>query len=484
MSSSFIKLLLFILVSFHSFQVWASSTLATGSYKVDLIVLDSDEKYPVSITFKSFTGKDLKNYVTDFNINYSSYGCKATNKKVSYSTNFIEVDENVRVGKEYCEDSKYLIFPKKTTTSTKDIFEKIINVTDGKNINTIINKVSFTPNSYTKFLLKKNFTSFDDVIASNSYQTIHSFIKATTRKSPFYPGAVKSLEKIVLSSGNIRLHKGFLAKYQYGVYKVESSLTKLYQKQKTPESYYQAYRLSKNTKDLHQAFYLANARGGLDSFIEQHSELEKTPNLRAIKLKLYRDEKSFNGYLKAFAISQDKRDIKLAFDNVKNKIEEQKAEQSLEDFLYPMEEQAKACLSGSISPRMRNKYPELTSLCDSPDRDNMAIGLCLAIAGGGCEILTSQIDNPIVQKLPKSLCRDAISKVATGTTEFSDFEIFHIVDALAYARKKSLSSDNSWVNYLLGMPLALTEGSTRMAVSDGCKVKLRSKCAILYEVCR
>jgi hypothetical protein len=23
-----------------------------------------------------------------------------------------------------------------------------------------------------------------------------------------------------------------------------------------------------------------------------------------------------------------------------------------------------------------------------------------------------------------------------------------------------------------------------MAVSDGCKVKLRSKCAILYEVCR
>lgn len=464
--------------------VCAKTSLKTGSYKVDLIVLDSDEKYPVSITFKSFTGKDLKNYVTDFNFDYSSYGCSATNRKVSYSTNFIEIEENVRVGKEYCEDSKYLIFPKTSPANTSDVFEKIINLTDGKNINTIINKVSFTPNSYTKFLLKNNFTSFDDVMGSNNYRAIQSFIKATTRKSPYYPGAVKRLKKIVLSSGNIALHQDFLSKYQDSGYKVEKSLTALYQNQKTPESYYQAYRLSKNPKDLQQTFYLANARGGLDSFIEQHSELKKTPNLKAIKLKLYRDEKSSNGYLKAFAISQDKKDIKLAFDNVKNKTEEQKAEQSLEDFLYPMKRQAKACLSGSISSSMKTSYPELTSLCDTPDRDDMALAMCLAIAGGGCEILTSQIDNPIVQKFPKSLCRDAISKVASGTTEFADFEVFHIVDALAYARKKSLSSDNSLINIFLGMPLVLTEGSTRMAIADGCKAKLRSKCAILYGVCR
>ncbi|WP_428354286.1 hypothetical protein [Methyloprofundus sp.] len=35
------------------------------------------------------------------------------------------------------------------------------------------------------------------------------------------------------------------------------------------------------------------------------------------------DEKSSNGYLKGFAISQNKKDIKLAFDYVKNKTEKQ-----------------------------------------------------------------------------------------------------------------------------------------------------------------
>lgn len=363
----------------------------------------------------TFIGKDLKSYVTDFNFDYSSYGCRATNRKVSYLANFITVEENVRVGKEYCEDSKYLIFPKTSPTNTSDVFEKIINVTDGENINTIISKVSFTPNSYTNFLLKNNFTSFDDVMKSNNYRVIQSFIKATTRKSPFYPGAVKNLEKIVLSSSNIALHQDYLSSYQDSSYKVKNSLTTLYKNQKTAESYYQAYRLSKNFKDLQQAFYLANANNGLDFFIDKHSELKKTSNLRAIKLKLYRDEKNSNGYLKAFAISQDKKDIKFAFDNVQNKTEKQKAEQSLEGFFYPMKEQAKACLSGSISSSKRNQYPELTNLCDTPERDNMAVGLCLAIAGGGCEILTSKIDNPLVQKLPKSLCRKALSKIASGT---------------------------------------------------------------------
>ena len=57
-----------------------------------------------------------------------------------------------------------------------------------------------------------------------------------------------------------------------------------------------------------------------------------------------------------------------------------------------MQEQAKPCLSGTISSSMRIKHPELTQLCDTPDRDNMALGLCLAIAGGTCEIATESIN--------------------------------------------------------------------------------------------
>ena len=336
----------------------------------------------------------------------------------------------------------------------------------------------------TKFLLKNNFSSFDELAKSNNYQSINSFIQATSKQSPYYPEAVRKLRKTVLVSHNIGIHKHFLAHYQDSDQQVEKSLTKLYQAQKTAESYYQAYKLSNNTKDLYQTLYLANATQGLDLFIKKHPKINDAPNLYATKLKIFRSEKSSSGYLKAFAISQDRKDIKLAFDCAKNKAEEQKAEQVLGFFLYPMQEQAKPCLSGAISSSMRVKYPELTQLCDTPNRDDIALGLCLAIAGGTCEIVTLKIDNPILQKFPKSLCRKALSKVASGSSELGDFEMFHGVDLITYARKQSFSSDNDLIKVLFGVPLGIAEVAGRTSIADQCTEKLRSKCTVLYGVCR
>ncbi|GFO77317.1 hypothetical protein BPLS_P5698 [Bathymodiolus platifrons methanotrophic gill symbiont] len=114
----------------------------------------------------------------------------------------------------------------------------------------------------------------------------------------------------------------------------------------------------------------------------------------------------------------------------------------------------------------------------------MALGLCLAIAGGSCELVTSKIDNPIIQKFPKSLCRKALSKVASGATELADFGLFHGVDLVTYARKESFSSENSFIKAFLGTSLAITEAFGRLSITNACISKLRSKCAILYGICR
>ncbi len=474
----------FLIISLNSSLVLASQSLATGSYKLELIILDSDEKYPVSISFKSFTKQDLKNYLTDFDINYSSYQCRAKSKNISYSTDSIEIEEKVYQGNEYCEDSKYLIFPTKNNQNKKSFFEKIINVTNGKNIPTIVNTVTFIPSPFTRFLNNHNFSNFDDVKKSNDYQLINKFITTVTSSSPYYTEAFKHLKIIVLASNNITIHEDFLSNNEAKDQSVINSLISLYQEQKTANAYYSAYKLSKDSKDIYEALFLSNTNEVIDSFIEQNPEINNIPNLSSIKLKIFRDESTSNGYLKAFAVSQEKGDIKLAFTNAKNNAEEKRAEESLENFLYPMTEQAEACFLGSIRPSMKTKHPELTSLCDTPERDNMALGLCFAIAGGSCEILTTKIDNPLLQKFPKSLCRKVLSKVVSGTSELGGFDSFHLVDALTYARKQTLSSDNSLIKLFLGVSVAIGEGLTRVAVSDQCKARLRSKCAVLYGVCR
>jgi hypothetical protein len=147
MNFSLVKLILILVLSLNVNQINASTSLATGKYEIELTVLDSEEKYPVSISFKAFTGKDLKVYLTGFNINYSGYGCKASNKNISYRADFVRIEEKLIVGKDYCEASGYLIFPKE---NSQYFFEKIINLTDGENIPTFINKVSFSPDSYAE----------------------------------------------------------------------------------------------------------------------------------------------------------------------------------------------------------------------------------------------------------------------------------------------------------------------------------------------
>ena len=49
------------------------------------------------------------------------------------------------------------------------------------------------------------------------------------------------------------------------------------------------------------------------------------------------------------------------------------------------------------------------------------------------------------------------------TSELSDFDTFHLVDALTYARKQSFSSNSSLIRTFLGGYFALGEGISRKA---------------------
>jgi len=90
--------------------------------------------------------------------------------------------------------------------------------------------------------------------------------------------------------------------------KVKHHLLQLYRQKGTVNSYYSAYRLSKNTNDLKLCLKEIKSIEQLNKFPLENNTL--VVNKYA---SLYREKNTSNGFLKAFSYSKDKKDIKQSY---------------------------------------------------------------------------------------------------------------------------------------------------------------------------
>jgi hypothetical protein len=106
--------------------------LYSGEYFYKIVILDSDEKYPVDITLKSLDEK-----IVEAHFNYYTYSCEAVSESLSVGQNFILIQEKVTKGKERCFPSSYNFTISQFSGSPSQV-TKIVNITDGTVINTDI----------------------------------------------------------------------------------------------------------------------------------------------------------------------------------------------------------------------------------------------------------------------------------------------------------------------------------------------------------
>lgn len=475
----------FIYLLLVSFGTSASETgLLGGEYSLKFTVLDSDERYPVNLQMIVADNGE----VNQVKINYPSYHCQAKKERVSTHQNGFVIGEKVTKGQQICLPSAYKFIAQDKPDYRKPfdgIFAKVLNLTEGNEVATVISEVAFLPTETTSFLLDNGFKSWETLKASGDIESLKAFT-AKVGKSEHYNQAVELVYNHASQQNKIGEYVDFLRRYRLEPFrgKAENSLVKLYREQGTMQSYYQAYRLSKAMQDIKTSLNLSPDAVKLEAFIKQHPEIDKISGIEAVKLEAYRAKNSFYGFLKAFELSSFRGDIKQAFQLVKTEGQKYQAEAALGKFLTNLTVDSKQCLIGSIDEQTRNSYKTLASICDTEDREDRINAICFAVSFGGCDYISSKISpHPLLQTITTKECRRQIAKMATEDKELADLTFLLATDSVAIGRKQFLNS-NSIVQYFLGMPFAITEAITRVHAISECVVKTRTKCARLYKVCR
>jgi len=458
--------------------------LLGGEYSLNFTVLDSDERYPVNL---QMVVKD--NGVIDWvKINYPSYHCQAEKADFTPLQEGFIVGEKVTKGQQICLPSAYKFVPDFDPSYTKPfqgIFTKVFNLTEGKEVATVISEVGFLPTETTSFLLEQGFKNWDSLKASGDIESLKNFT-AKVGKSEHYNQAVELVYNHASQKNKIVEYVDFLRRYRLEPFrgKAENLLVKLYQKQGTMQSYYYAYGLTKAMQDIKTSLNLSPDALELEEFIKKHPEINKISGIGIVKLEAYRFKNSFYGYLKAFGLSNFRGDIKQAFEQVKTEGQKHMAEAVLGKFLTNLTVDSKQCLMGSIDEQTHNSYKTLASICDTEDREEKINAICFAVSFGGCDYISSKITpHPLLQVITTKECRKQIAKIVIEDEELADLTFLLATDGVAIGRKEFLNS-NSIVQYFLGMPFAITEAITRVHAISECVVKTRTKCAKLYKVCR
>ena len=144
---------LFICLFFVSFGSFASETgLLGGEYSLNFTVLDTDERYPVALQMQVSDG----GVIEQVKIDYSSYHCRAEKGSVKKQADSFVISERVTKGQEVCLPSAYKFIAQDVPDYSKPsngIFSKVLNLTEGREVATVISDISFKATGTTSFLL-------------------------------------------------------------------------------------------------------------------------------------------------------------------------------------------------------------------------------------------------------------------------------------------------------------------------------------------
>jgi len=301
-----------------------------GSYKMDVVVTDSEESYPVKLAF------DINDngYVNSGKINYPTYDCIANIKSSIQSPYQLTMFEKMTFGHDTCEDGKYDIFINKSRLYSPSSSRYFILKTydSGNSVDIRVKSYRYYPSKYAKLRIKNKIKNLDELLNSKNSSNIRKYIKYSKddESKQLANQKLKQLIAVENSEFNKIKHSRQIADFRRYILSYPGSshvakakntiaaikkaiLIASYRKKATPESYYKAYRLSNDKNDVEKILLQMRNLSGLDKYMTKHSDLKSLKLVSDKYVFFYRKEKSFNGFMSAYEITHSRRDIQNAY---------------------------------------------------------------------------------------------------------------------------------------------------------------------------
>lgn len=173
-----IQKLVFSVLLVVTFSSTASSfqnvnTLLDGYYHFDVVVLDQDGKYPVSIEFNSLGGK-----VTQSIIDYPLYNCRASIFETQIVSDGLLFMEKMTKGEDKCLPSAYRFVISGLPESTSDyIVKAIFNLTDGTEVPVDILKSAVSYSPLSVFLINNKIKSCASLEQTDNIDLLRQYVE-------------------------------------------------------------------------------------------------------------------------------------------------------------------------------------------------------------------------------------------------------------------------------------------------------------------
>jgi hypothetical protein len=345
------KFLFFLLLSSTSLFGDSNFNMLSGEYSLELKATDSNENYPINMTFIT----NDEGVITNASILYPTYGCKAKLLTSINTNNNINLKEKMIQGFDSCSPSTFFILiNKKYYFNPYNKNHLSIKSFDGEeNVKIYIKKYKYTPNNFAKFRIKNLILNIDELLRTKNSTLLKEAINLVTKnqlkkslynyliqlreeeKQNFY-SVMKEKDLDVLNS-YINIYKGsqYLPKVKDKIAFIEKeNLIKKFRLEKTPQSYYQSYKLSKDKDDIRDMLKYFDDLNKLLVFLEDKNEIIQEELIKQKLVKFYREKNDIKSLIKAYDISKDKNDLTSVYTKITNSTEEVVLEDSLINIFY------------------------------------------------------------------------------------------------------------------------------------------------------
>lgn len=317
------------LVLFYTSMLSASShiyEMMPGKYSMKLLLTDSQESYPVSLSFDiNDLGKIYKG-----SVDYPTYNCKAYLKSSIQKNLEITTKEIMIKGFDACNSSTFTIqINKRNFFSPKKKNYFNLRMYDGEeNAKVQINSYLYKPTAYGKYKIKNHIRNLDEILSSKSSSLLRKYIPLASDKV-LKKRAQNNLHKLVnienkkyaniKKSKKIKDYEQYIATYPGSTHVNQAKITiarikkeqliATYRNKNTPDSYYKAYKLSNEEYDIKSILSFMIDLKLLNNFFSNKPHLKSHYLVKNKFIMFYRKKDSLEGYKNAYNLSKDSKDI-------------------------------------------------------------------------------------------------------------------------------------------------------------------------------
>jgi len=238
---NFSSLLKYLFLVCFSFSAHAENEFhfLGGEYKIELLVKDPDERYPVTINLS--VDDNLK--IVSGKFNYPLYKCSGEIKSQVSNESELILDEVINSGIDICENSAYVFSFTKQHLYEKDGrgIKSIKNIYEGKSIDTVIQSISVVSTKMSNFKYKHKIYKLDDILRVESIDLLEEYYAIENRE--LYKRKVKN-KMIALMSANIGWTEAisFIKRYPHSVTlkdkAVKNNIISILKKKNKMKAYY------------------------------------------------------------------------------------------------------------------------------------------------------------------------------------------------------------------------------------------------------